>query len=94
MSNPTVSFRISNDHLARGLRAIRLYEPDWKLTTTSNLIRTIFNDYIAKSEQLNYISKNVTPKLLQEIIQSRANENKKSEAELDNEPLPQLGTIS
>ena len=71
MSNPTVSFRISDYHLARGLRAIRHLEPAWKLTTTSNLIRTIFNDYIAKSEFNNNDPLNVTPELLQEIIIAR-----------------------
>lgn len=71
MSNPTVSFRISDYHLARGLRAIRHLEPAWKLTTTSDLIRTIFNDYIAKSEFNNNDPLNVTPELLQEIIIAR-----------------------
>jgi len=71
MSNPTVSFRISDYHLARGLRAIRLLEPDWQLTTPSNLIRTIFNDFIAKSEYHNNTSHNISPNLLKEIIQSR-----------------------
>ena len=72
MSNPTVSFRISDYHLARGLKAIRTIEPAWQLTTPSNLIRTIFNDYIAKSEQRNNTSLDVTPELLHEIVLSRA----------------------
>lgn len=71
MSNPTVSFRISDYHLARGLRAIRILEPTWKLTTTSDLIRTIFNDYIAKSEYLNNSPLTIEDELLQEIKQSR-----------------------
>ena len=71
MSNPTVSFRISNYHLARGLRAIRHLEPDWKLENPSDMVRTIFNDYIAKSELFNNDSLNVTPELLEEIAISR-----------------------
>jgi len=71
MSNPTVSFRISDYHLARGLRAIRHIEPSWKIITTSDLIRTIFNDYIAKSETRNNDPLAVTPELLQEIALTR-----------------------
>jgi len=72
MSNPTVSFRISDYHLARGLRAIRHLEPSWNLETTSDLIRTIFNDYIAKSEVINNDPLYVAPELLQEIALARS----------------------
>lgn len=92
MSNPTVSFRISDYHLARGLRAIRQIEPDWKMTTTSNLIRTIFNDYIAKSEHTNNMPLAVTPELLQEIALARigASSQDTSLANLDTiKPLTQ-----
>jgi len=91
MSNPTVSFRISDYHLARGLRAIRILEPNWELTTPANLIRTIFNDYIAKSEHFNNTSLDVPPELLQEIALSRAGleSNEKVNKQLD--ALPQLG---
>lgn len=83
MSNPTVSFRISDYHLARGLRAVRAIEPAWKMTSTSNLIRTIFNDYIAKSEHLNNMPLAVPPALLQEIAQSRTGANKQEQAQPD-----------
>jgi hypothetical protein len=92
MSNPTISFRISNEHLARGLRAIRIIEPNWKLTTPANLIRTIFNDYVAKSEQLNNTFVEITPELLQEIVISRTVD---SRHQVQNEQLavfPQLGS--
>lgn len=88
MSNPTVSFRISDYHLARGLRAIRNIEPSWNLTTPSNLIRTIFNDYIAKSEAQNNTSLDVSPELLHEIILARAGLNKDTNNQLDI--LPQI----
>ena len=90
MSNPTVSFRISDYHLARGLRAVRLLEANWKLTTPADLIRTIFQDYIAKSETLHNSPLDVTPALLQEIALSRANLGKP-----DKQPdiMPQLGMI-
>lgn len=90
MSNPTVSLRISNYHLARGLRAIRLLEPNWQLTTTSDLIRTIFNDYIAKSENLNKTPLNVPPELLQEIVYARAGMTKNP---LQNDSLNILPTL-
>lgn len=71
MSNPTVSFRISNYHLARGLRAVRTIEPSWEMTTPGELIRTIFNDYIAKSEHFNNQPLEISQELLQEIAASR-----------------------
>ena len=89
MSSPTVSFRISDNHLARGWRAIRQIEPNWKITTTSNLIRTIFNDYIAKSEHQNNMPLNISSELLQEIAQSRIIENN-NKLKL----FPQLGTTN
>lgn len=89
MSNPTVSFRISDYHLARGLRAIRTIEPAWQLTTPSDLIRTIFNDYIAKSEHIHNSSLDVTAELLQEIVYSRAGISKQR---TPNDIMPQLGT--
>lgn len=88
MSNPTVSFRISDYHLARGLRAIRLLESNWKLTTPADLIRTIFQDYIAKSETFNNSPLDVTSALLQEIAASRAGISK---AEKQPDIMPQLG---
>ncbi len=89
MSNPTVSFRISNFHLARGLRAIRILEPHWQATTPSDLIRTVFNDYIAKSENLHNSPLDVTPDLLNEIIQLRISRAKKPA--LDQTAMPALG---
>jgi len=91
MSNPTVSFRISDYHLARGLRAIRTLDPTWQLTTPADLIRTIFNDYIAKSEYFNNIQYNINPynidpELLQEISYARANLNQNHQLA----PLPQI----
>jgi hypothetical protein len=91
MSNPTVSFRISDYHLARGLRAIRTLEPTWRLTTPANLIRVIFNDYIAKSEHINNTSHDINPELLQEIFHARANLNQNSSNQNQQlAPLPQI----
>ena len=91
MSNPTVSFRISDYHLARGLRAIRTIEPNWKLTTPAELIRTIFNDYIAKSEFSNNSPLSVTPELLEEIAMARMGMIKQPGQNKNLAPLPQLG---
>jgi hypothetical protein len=91
MSNPTVSFRISDYHLARGLRAIRTLEPTWQLTTPANLIRVIFNDYIAKSEHINNTPHEINPELLQEIFHARANLNQNSSNQNQQlAPLPQI----
>lgn len=90
MSNPTVSFRISDYHLARGLRAIRLLEPDWKLTTPAHLIRTIFNDYIAKSEYANRTPLSISTELLEEITLARKGFTSDQAPE---DKLPILGKI-
>lgn len=71
MSNATVSFRLSNFQLARGLRAVRTLEPSWELITASDLLRTVFNDYIAKSEHLHNHSLDVIPNLIHEVEQVR-----------------------
>ena len=91
MSTPTVSFRISDYHLARGLRAVRAIEPNWKLTTPAELIRTIFNDYIAKSEFSNNSPLSVTPELLEEIALARMGMIKQPGQNKNLAPLPQLG---
>ena len=90
MSNPTISFRISDDHLARGLRAIRHIDPSWEIETTSDLIRTIFNEYIAKSELFNNDPLYVAPELLQEIALARSSKAVQND---QIKPLPQIGNI-
>jgi hypothetical protein len=91
MSNPTVSFRISDYHLARGLRAIRILDPNWQLTTPAELIRALFNDYIAKLEFSNNCPLSVTPELLQEIALARTGMTKQPELNKNYAPLPQVG---
>lgn len=94
MSNPTVSLRMSDYHLARGLQAIRLLEPNWKLTTTSDLVRTIVNDYIAKSEHFNNTPLTINQDLLQEIIQARLKTTSKPKQLNQVIPIPQLGNVT
>jgi hypothetical protein len=48
MSNPTISFRISTYQLARGLQIIHRLEPNYQLTSISQIVRTIYLDYLAK----------------------------------------------
>jgi len=91
MSNPTVSFRISNYQLARGLRAIRQIEPNWYLTSPANIIKTIFIDYIAKSEHFNDTPPVVSDELLQEIAFARENTNKQERYHEHFNHLPPLG---
>ena len=48
MPNPTVSFRLSPYHLARGLKLIRQLEPRFQLMSLSQIVKTIYFDYLAK----------------------------------------------
>ena len=48
MSNPSINFRVSKYHLARALWVIRQFEPDYKVTSLSHIVKTCFFDYIAK----------------------------------------------
>ena len=48
MSNPTISFRLSTYQIARGLQIIRNLEPNYHATSISNIIKSIYIDYLAK----------------------------------------------
>jgi len=48
MTNPTISFRLSEFHLARALHIIRQLEPNYQIISPSNIVKTVFFDYIAK----------------------------------------------
>jgi hypothetical protein len=49
MSNTQISFRLSPYQLARGLRIIRLLEPNHAPSSLSQLVKTIYIDYLAKT---------------------------------------------
>lgn len=48
MSNPTISFRLSQHQIAAGLNVVRQLEPKYKFSSPSKLVKTIYFDYIAK----------------------------------------------
>ncbi len=89
MSNPTVSLRLSNYHLARALRAIRTIEPSWQCNSTATILKTILYDYIAKSELQNNHPLTVPEELLKEIVHIR---NFRKQSHLQS--LPQLGSTA
>jgi len=62
MSNPTINFRLSNYHLARGLQIIRNLEPNYQIISNSKIVKTIYFDYLAKMT----LNKNIN--VPQEII--------------------------
>ncbi len=49
MTNPQISFRLSTYQLARGLKIIRLLEPNHAPSSLSQLVKTIYIDYLAKT---------------------------------------------
>ena len=74
MSNPTVNFRLSIYQLARGLQIIRNLEPNYQLISISNIVKTLYFDYLAKMS----INKkdNVPQHLIDEIESLIYNPNK------------------
>ena len=65
MPNPIINFRLSPDHLARGLSVIRRLEPNYRLVSLSQIVKTCYFDYIAKMT----LGHNdiVSPKIMEEI---------------------------
>ena len=48
MPNPTINFRLSKYHIARGLQILMTIEPNFKPTSVSQVIKTCYFDYVAK----------------------------------------------
>jgi hypothetical protein len=48
MPNPTISFRLSEFQLARGLHIIRQLEPNYQITSLSAIVKACYFDYLAK----------------------------------------------
>ena len=49
MGNPQISFRLTTYQLARGLKIIRTIEPEHVPTSLSQLVKTLYIDYLAKT---------------------------------------------
>jgi len=65
MSNPVITFRLSPYQLARGLQIVRALEPDFHLTSLSQLVKIIYTDYLAKMSLGQ--TDQVDPKIMNEI---------------------------
>ena len=65
MSNPIITFRLTPYQLARGLQIVRSLEPDFHLTSLSQLVKIIYTDYQAKMTLGQ--SDQVDPKIMTEI---------------------------
>jgi len=48
MSSPIITFRFTTYQLARGLQIVRSLEPNFQLTSLSQLVKIIYTDYLAK----------------------------------------------
>jgi len=65
MPSPIVTFRITPHQIARGLAIIRNIDPTYKLTSISQLVKIIYNDYLAKITQAQPTL--VDPAILEEV---------------------------
>ena len=65
MPNPQISFRLTPYQLARGLKILRTLEPNLPLISLSQLVKTIYIDYMAKTSLKQ--AGDVTPAELLEI---------------------------
>jgi len=70
MSSPIITFRLSTNQIARGLQAVRLFEPDYKLTSLSQLVKTIVIN--------NLHSNSIKPAILEEVELFVNSPNKKA----------------
>lgn len=66
MSSPIITFRLTTYQLARGLQIVRSLEPNFKLTSLSQLVKIIYTDYLAKMTLGQ--SDVVDPHIMQEIM--------------------------
>ena len=48
MSSPIITFRLTPHQLAHGLQIVRSLEPNFQLTSLSQLVKIIYTDYLAK----------------------------------------------
>ena len=65
MSSPVITFRLTTYQLARGLQIVRSLEPNFQLTSLSQLVKIIYTDYLSKMTLGQ--SDEVSPDIMQEI---------------------------
>jgi len=65
MSSPIITFRLTTHQLARGLQIVRSLEPNFQLTSLSQLVKIIYTDYLAKMTLSQ--SDEVSSDIMQEI---------------------------
>jgi hypothetical protein len=68
MPSPIITFRLSTNQIARGLQAIRSFDPTYKLTNLNQLVKFIYNDYINDLKEKIFDQDNlVDPTILEEV---------------------------
>ena len=65
MANPTISFRLNQYQIARGLDIILKHVPTYKPSSISNIVKICYLDYIAKMG--HQTSLNVSQKAANEV---------------------------
>ena len=65
MSNPRVSFRLSKHQLARGLQTLRQLDPNFIVTSYSQIVKASYHEAIAKMS--SNPDNEVDPSILAEI---------------------------
>ena len=66
MKNHRITIRLSEHNLGRALQAIRILDPTYKFTSTSSLVKTIFNDYLDKMNLA--LTEDVPAEIMEEIL--------------------------
>lgn len=77
MSNPQISFRLTNKQLAQGLKLIRTVEPTYKPVSLSQLVKTLYLERIVDAP-LTTKSDQVTSTDLAEIHSLRTSKPSKA----------------
>jgi len=65
MSSPIITFRLTPNQLARSLQTVRSLEPNFQLTSLSQLVKIVYTDYLAKMTLSQ--TDEVAPDIMQEI---------------------------
>jgi len=76
MSSPIITFRLSTHQLARGLQIVHSLEPNFQLTSLSQLVKIIYTDYLAKMTlgQTDEIDQDIMKEIQMFILNPRKKE--------------------
>ena len=76
MPSPIITFRLSHNQLARGLQIIRNLEPNFQLTSLSQIVKVCYNDYLAKMTLSE--SDPIDPSIMNELQDFISNPSKRT----------------